>query len=303
MSILVHEKTRVLVQGITGNEGSRATSEMLKYGTKVLAGVTPGKGGQTVYGVPVYNTIKEALNKHSEINSSLISVPATAVRAAAFEAIQAKIPLITILTEHVPTYESALLVHEATKRNLRIIGPSSVGIISPGKGKMGSIGSSEIQRVFTPGPIGLISKSGGMTAEIASILTRSGFGQSTVVGIGGDMILGTDFVDLLKEYETDSETKAVVIFGEIGGTYEEQAAEYVNSGEFTKPLVAMVAGRFTEQLPQDTVLGHAGAIVSNGQGNFTSKVTALKNAGALLAERLEEIPILIKKALYEQMDN
>lgn len=303
MAILVDIATKVLVQGITGNEGSRAAKEMMLYGTKVRAGVTPGKGGQKVENIPVYDTIKEALQKFPDINTSLITVPAAFVKDAALEALEADIPLINILTEHVPTQDSAFVLAYARLKGARIVGPSSVGIISPGKGKIGSVGSSEVRQVFTPGPVGIISKSGGMTAEIASILSKAGLGQSTALGIGGDQIIGSDFASILSLFEKDDQTKAVVLFGEIGGTYEEKAAELIKNGGFTKPAVAMIAGRFSQRLPKETVLGHAGAIVAQGRGSYASKIKLLKQAGVLIPETLEEIPILIKKALYAKMEN
>ncbi len=297
MSILIDKNTRALIQGITGSEGSRACREMLSYGTKVVAGVTPGRAGQKIAGVPVYDTVREALRRHSSINTSLISVPAPFVREAAGEAILAGIPLINILAEHVPTQDSAFIIALAKYKGVRVVGPSSVGIISPGKAKVGSIGSSTIARLFQPGPVGLISKSGGMTAEIASVLTRAGLGQSTAIGIGGDQIIGSDFVDLLKLFAVDNNTKAVVIFGEVGGTYEEKVAEFIQTGGFRKPVVAVVAGKFTTTLPKETILGHAGAIISRGRGGYHSKVGAFKRAGVILANTIEEIPILIKKKL------
>ncbi|MBI2406008.1 MAG: succinate--CoA ligase subunit alpha [Candidatus Harrisonbacteria bacterium] len=300
MAILINKQTRALIQGITGNEGSRACKEMLAYGTQVVAGVTPGKGGQNIEGVPVYNTVYEALEKHPEINTSLITVPAAFVKDAALEAIDARIPLIDILTEHVPTADAAYIVAAArhnTVSNVRVVGPSSVGIISPGLAKIGSIGSGEVKKVFTPGPIGVISKSGGMTAEISATLTRAKLGQSTVVGIGGDAIIGSDFVDLLELFEKDSETKAVVLFGEVGGTYEELVADYIRRKKFTKPVVALVAGKFTETLPQGTVLGHAGAIVSKGRGSYASKVAALTKVGVMVADILDGVPWMLKKVL------
>lgn len=299
MSILIDQNTRVLIQGITGNEGSRACREMLLYGTKVRAGVTPGKAGQRVHNIPVYDTIKDALKKYPDINTSLIAVPAPFVKDAAMEAIWNKIPLIDMLTERVPTQDSAMILAFARQQGVRLVGPASVGMISPEKAKVGSIGSSEIKNVFQKGEVGVISKSGGMTAEIASILTRAGLGQSTVVGIGGDQIIGSDFCDILELFEKDDETKAIVIFGEIGGTYEEKAAAYICEGKCTKPVVAIIAGKFTSYLPKETVLGHAGAIVAKGRGSYASKVKALKSAGVFIAETLEEIPLLVKKARYE----
>lgn len=297
MAILIDKNTRVLVQGITGNEGSRACKEMLVYGTQVVAGVTPGKGGQTVEGVPVYNTVFEALDSHPEINTSLITVPAAFAKDAALEAIDAHIPLIDILTEHVPTADAAYIVAAARRQGVRVVGPSSVGIISPGVAKIGSIGSGEVKKVFTSGPIGVVSKSGGMTAEVSATLSRAKLGQSTVIGIGGDAIIGSDFVDLLELFEKDSETKAVVLFGEVGGTYEELAAAFIKRGGFKKPVVALVAGSFTETLPQGTVLGHAGAIVSRGRGSYASKVKALKAAGVMVVDILDEVPGMLRKSM------
>lgn len=297
MAILINKNTRVLVQGITGNEGSRACKEMLDYGTQVVAGVTPGKGGQVVEGVPVYNTVFEASATHPDINASLITVPAAFVKDAALEAIDARIPLIDILTEHVPTSDAAYIVAAARRAGVRVVGPSSVGIMSPGMAKIGSIGSGDVKKVFTPGPIGVISKSGGMTAEISATLSRAKLGQSTVVGIGGDAIIGSDFVDLLELFEKDPATKAVVLFGEVGGTYEELAAEFVRKKKFTKPLVALVAGKFTENLPQGTVLGHAGAIVSKGRGSYASKVKALTEAGVMVADILDEAPEMLERCI------
>ena len=297
MAILVDKNTKVLIQGITGHEGARACNEMLSYGTKVLAGVTPGKGGRKVSGVPVYDTVREALAKHPNINTSLIAVPASAVKDAAMEAMFAGIPLVNILAEHVPTLDCAEIVRWARMYRMILIGPSSVGVISPKKGKIGSIGSSLISNVFTPGSVGVVSKSGGMTAEIAVTLTNAGNGQSTVLGIGGDQIIGFDFVDALKLFGKDPETKAVVLFGEVGGTYEEQAAEFIRKEKFKKPVVAVVAGKFTARLPQGTVLGHAGAIVAKGKGGYDSKVRAFKKAGVPVAATLDEIPGLLRKML------
>lgn len=300
MGILIDRSTRVIVQGITGTEGARATAEMLRYGTRVLAGVRPGKAGQRMHDVPVYDTVADAIAQHPNVNTSLIVVPPTAVLAAAAEAIVARVPLIVILTEHVPTHTTAQVIARARAAGVRMVGPSSVGILSPGQGKIGAIGSSEIADVFTPGTIGVISKSGGMTAELAVTLRRAGFGISTAVGIGGDVLIGSDVVDVLRLFADDVGTEAVVLFGEVGGCYEELAAEYIASGAFTKPVVAIIAGRFTDTLPIGTTLGHAGAIVTKGRGSYRSKVEALRRAGVRVADRLEEIPVLLRQALYVQ---
>ena len=298
MSILIDKKTRGLIQGITGHEGARACREMLSYGTRVLAGVTPGKGGRKIEGVPVYDSVREAILRHPGINTSLIAVPALFVRDAAAEAIANKIPLVNILTEHVTVRDSAWIIARARREGVRVVGPSSVGIISPGKGKIGSIGSSAIEKkIFSPGHVGIISKSGGMTAEIGVLLTRQGIGQSTAVGIGGDPIIGSDFADLLVLFEQDPATKAVVLFGEVGGSYEEEAARLISQRKFTKPVVAIIAGYFTKDIAPATVLGHAGAIVSRGRGGYYSKVLALKKAGVHVASTLEDIPKIIKSIL------
>lgn len=297
MAILVDKNSKVLIQGITGGEGSRAAKEMLDYGTDVVCGVTPGKGGQNVEGKPVYNSVKEAVEKHSGVNVSLIAVPAPFVRKAAIEAIENKIPVINILTEHVTVQDSAFIYASAKKAGVMVIGPSSVGIISPGKAKLGAIGSGEVKNVFTPGNVGVISKSGGMTAEISSVLSREGIGQSTVLGIGGDQIIGSDFADVMKLFQKDPETKVVVMFGEVGGSYEEQAAELIKAKGFTKPVFAVIAGAFSDKLPGDTVLGHAGAIVSKGRGSYKSKIDSLSSAGVKVTNSLLELVRLIKESI------
>lgn len=297
MSILISKRSAVLIQGITGREGSRAAKEMLDYGTRVLAGVTPGKGGQIVEGVPVYDTVREALIKHPEINASLVVVPAAFVKDAVLESLSADIGLINVLTEHVPVADVAAMIAWARNKKAILVGPSSVGIISPGKGKIGSIGSGNVEGVYAKGEFGVISKSGGMTSEISSILTRAGLGETTAVGIGGDQLVGADIKDMLDLFQKDKETKAVVIFGEVGGSYEETAADFIKSGGFTKPVVAVIAGRFSKSLPKDTVLGHAGAIVSAGRGSYDSKVRAMRGAGVLVAKTLDELPGLARQAL------
>lgn len=300
MSILVDENTKVLAQGITGKEGSRATREMIAYGTKILAGVTPGKGGQvTEDGIPVFNTVKEALSQFPEVNTSLVVVPAPFVLSAVTEAIEAGIPLINVLTEKVPVAHVANMIAFARSRGVRLVGPSSVGIISPAKRvKIGSIGSADLaDKIFTPGNTGVVSKSGGMTAELSRVLTEAGMGQSTALGIGGDLLIGYDFLDAALDFEKDEETKTIVMFGEVGGTYEERLASAIKAGRITKPVVALIAGQFSEQLPQDTVLGHAGAIVSKGRGSAASKIKALQEAGAHIANTPEDIPALLRAIL------
>lgn len=297
MAILIDKKTKLLIQGITGKEGMRACHESILYGTTVLAGVTPGKGRQKVEKVPVYDTVAEACANHPDINASFITVPGAFAKSAALEAIHARIPLVVILSEHVPTLDASWIVAYAQHNGVRVVGPSAIGIISPEKAKIGSIGTGEMTRGFTKGPIGVISKSGGMTSEICFTLTRAGLGQSTAIGMGGDVIAGSSFADMLKLFANDKETKAIAMFAEVGGSYEEEAAEFIRRTKFKKPVVAIVAGGFGAALPEDTVLGHAGAIVSKGRGSYASKVKALKAAGVHIVDTVEEMPIVLKKLL------
>jgi succinyl-CoA synthetase alpha subunit len=297
MSILVDENTKVLVQGITGKEGTRATSQMTAYKTKVLAGVTPGKGGQEVEGVPVFDTVEKALAKFPEINTSFITVPKQGAKDAVLEAIAHKVPLINVLTEHMPISDTAYVAAAAKAAGVIIVGPSSIGIISPGKAKLGSIGGDNPRFSFSKGDIGVVSKSGGMASEVSFILKQAGFGQSTVVGIGGDMIIGSTFADLMVEFDKDKETKALVLFGEVGGTYEEEAAELIKTGGFNKPVVAFISGIFAEMMPAGTALGHAGAIIEGGKGRRTDKIKALEGAGVKIAQIPDDLPVLLKKIL------
>lgn len=298
MSILINEKTKVLVQGITGKEGIRATQFMKAYNTNVVAGVRPGKAGETVEGVPVYNNCKDAIKAHPKINVSVIIVPAKGAKEAIVEAIEANIKLINIITENIPIKDTAYCVALAKKHNVMLIGPTSIGIISPEKAKVGMIGG-ETSEQFTKGPVGIISKSGGMSSETASILTLAGIGESTVVGCGADVIMGTNYVELLELFKTDQETKVIVIFGEIGGTAEEDAAAYIKETKYPKPLVAFISGKFAQTLPS-TTLGHAGAIIEEGCGTREAKVIALKNAGVHVVEVHHEIVEMVKQLLQER---
>ena len=297
MSILIDKNTKVLVQGATGKEGQRAISQMLSYGTKVLAGVTPGKGGQNVEGIPVFDTVKAAIDEFTEINTAFVAVPKQVAKDAILEGIAYKVPLINILTEHIPILDTAYVVAAAKDANVRLIGPSSIGIISPGKAKLGSIGGPDPHFSFTPGNIGVISKSGGMSSEISFILKKAGLGQSTVIGIGGDVIIGSTFADLLLEFEKDKETRAVVIFGEVGGTYEEGVADLIKRGVFTKPTAAFISGIFAEMMPSGTALGHAGAIIEAGKGKRSDKISAMESAGVQIAQVPDDFPSILKKVL------
>ncbi|MCG2864080.1 MAG: succinate--CoA ligase subunit alpha [Vulcanisaeta sp.] len=291
MAILVNENTRVLVQGITGREGSRHTQYMLQYGTKILAGVTPGKGGQSVHGVPVFDTVEEALRKFPEINTSIIFVPAQFAADSVYEAIDAGIKLIVIITEHIPIHDTLRFVNYAKRRGVTIIGPNCPGVVSPLKSKVGILPN----HIYTKsGPVGIVSRSGTLTYEISYHLTQAGIGQSTVVGVGGDPIVGTDMVEVIKMFEEDPETKYIVVIGEIGGTMEERVAQYIGSGKVTKPVVAYIAGRTA---PPGKRMGHAGAIVSMGMGSYESKVRAFQEVNVPVARTPTEVVKLIKKLM------
>lgn len=294
MAILITKPTNCLVQGLTGKEGQRAASWMAASGTKIVAGVTPGKGGQTVENIPIYDTVAEALSAHPEISATSIYAPAKFALAAGLEAVDAGVPLIHLIAENMPVRDTAVLVARAAKAGVRLVGPSSIGLISPGIGKLGSIGGVD-NKQFIPGPVGLLSKSGGMSSEIATQLTKAGLGQSTVVGIGGDRLIGSTFADLLPLFEADEQTKVVVMIGEIGGTYEEQAAAVVQ--KMNKPVVAFISGLFAETLPQGVAFGHAGAIVDSTIGTRVSKISALQQANAHIVNSPEDIVATVSKLL------
>lgn len=296
MAILVGKHTRILIQGITGRSGIQVTSELLDYDMRVIAGVTPGKGGQEVDSVPVFNSVKEAISSVGDVDVSMVYVPPLFARDAAIEAIESKIPLVHIFVEKIPVFDVAQILAEAKQNNVRVLGPASVGVISPGEGKIGSIGGPNPDNVFSKGPVGIISKSGGMCSELAMLISNAGLGQSTVVGIGGDLLTGTSFADLLSMFEKDPQTKAVVAFGEVGGLAEVEAAKLIAERKFTKPFVVFLAGKFAEKLPKDTSLGHAGAIVGL-EATMEEKIKILKKAGAIVAENFEDIPKLMLKVI------
>lgn len=296
MSILIDENTRLLIQGITGKEGLRSLEWAQTYHTPVVAGVTPGKGGQEVLGVPVYNTVADAVGAHPDVNATSIYAPPKFVKGAALEAIAAKIPLIHIIGEEVPVLDTAEILTAAEEAGVRVVGPSSIGIISPGKAKLGSIGGLENAQ-FTPGPVTIISKSGGMSSEFSLLLSRHGIGQSTVVGIGGNVLVGTTFADLVDLLEQDEQTQAVVIIGEIGGAYEEMLAEKLRTLPNHKPYIAFITGLFAETLPQGMSFGHAGAIVDAQVGTRKGKIAALQAAGVHISPSPSAIIELLHKVL------
>lgn len=290
MSILIDQNTRLLVQGITGREGQFHTARMLEYGTNVVGGVTPGKGGLSVHGVPVFDTVAEAV-RATGADASVLFVPPRLTLDAIFEALDAGVKTVITIAEGVPV-KDMLQVYHYTKNlpDVHVIGPNSFGVISPGKAKAGFMA----HEIYSPGPVGLMSRSATNSYETVLGLTRRGIGQSTCVGVGGDSIPGTSFVDLLPLFEADEETKAVVLIGEIGGADEEIAAEYIRN-HMTKPVVAYIAGR---NAPKGKKMGHAGAIVgASGVGSAQSKIEALASAGAYIAESPDHIGELLEKIL------
>ena len=285
MGIIIDENTRAIVQGITGTQGRFHTKLMLEYGTKIVAGVTPGKGGTQVHGIPVYDTVEEAQEKHSA-NASIIFVPAPFAAEAALEALENGIKTLVIITEHIPIKGSIEVMHYAKQVNATIIGPNTPGIITPGKSKLGIMPA----HIFKSGNIGMVSRSGTLTYEIAASLTKKNLGQSTCLGLGGDPITGLNFIDVLKMFENDPQTKAVVLIGEIGGNLEELTAEFIVKEKYPKPVVAFIAGR---SAPPGKRMGHAGAIVMGKAGTAESKIEALRKAGVKVAEKPSDVAKLL----------
>jgi succinyl-CoA synthetase alpha subunit len=288
MSILIGKDTRIIVQGITGRDGSFHALSMREYGSQVVGGVTPGKGGQDVQGIPVFDTVAQAVEK-TGADCTVIFVPARFTSAAMREAADARVPLVVCITEGVPVLEMIGNIRYLTDRGCRLIGPNCPGLISPGLSKVGIMPG----RIHKPGDIGVISRSGTLTYEVVWALTRAGMGQSTCIGVGGDPVIGTGFVELLKLFAADPGTAGVVLIGEIGGEDEELAAEFVMTS-MNKPVVGFISGRTA---PPEKRMGHAGAIVSGGRGTAEAKVAALRAAGVPVADRPDEIPGLLSGKL------
>lgn len=284
MSILVDKNTRLLVQGITGREGEFHTRQMVEYGTRVVAGVTPGRGGQEVAGVPVFDTVAEAVAE-TDANASVIFVPARFAPDAILEAAVHDIPLIVCITEGIPALDMINVTTFLEERGISLIGPNCPGLITPDECKVGIIPGN----VVMPGPVGIVSRSGTLTYEVVWALTERGIGQSTCVGIGGDPVNGLRFIEVLDLFENDPQTEQIVLIGEIGGTAEEQAAEYIEK-HVTKPVVAFVAGRTA---PPGKRMGHAGAIISGGEGHAEDKIAAFEAVGVPVAEHPEQIATLV----------
>jgi len=291
MPILVNSNTKVIVQGMTGKEGSFHTRAMVAYGTKVVAGVTPGKGGTKFDGIPVYDSMRDAVREHPDADTSVIFVPARFAPDAMYEAVEAGMRNVVVITEHIPLHDEVRAVNFARANGVRVVGPNCPGLIAPSQRvKVGIIPAS----IASPGKVGIVSRSGTLTYEIALHLSRAGLGVSTAVGIGGDPVIGMSFVEVLKMFSEDPETKGVVIIGEIGGSMEEDAAAFIKSGGLGKPAVAYVAGRTA---PPGKRMGHAGAIISMGVGTAESKVKAFESASVPVADRPSQVAELMKAAL------
>jgi succinyl-CoA synthetase, alpha subunit len=288
MSILVHRNTRVVVQGITGREGQFHTQQMLEYGTQVVAGVTPGKGGQWILGVPVFDTVKEAVEA-TGANCSVIFVPARFAPDAILEAADAGVPLIVCITEGIPVQDMIRVRAYLDRKGVRLIGPNGPGLITPGECKVGIIPG----HITRPGPVGIVSRSGTLTYEVIAALSQRGIGQSTCVGIGGDPIPGTNFVEVLAMFEEDPQTEHVVLIGEIGGTEEERAADFIAT-KMSKPVTAFIAGRTA---PPGKRMGHAGAIIEGGTGSAAEKIAKLESVGIPVARHPEEIAEIVASRL------
>ena len=288
MSILIDENTNVIVQGITGRDGSFHTRQMVADGTRIVGGVPPGKGGQDLDGIPIYNSVAEC-SSQQRVDASVIFVPPRFATGAIRDAADSGVPLIVCITEHVPVNDMLETYHYVKDRGLRLIGPNCPGLISPGKSKIGIMPA----RITKPGSVGVISRSGTLTYEVVYALTEAGMGQSTCIGIGGDPVIGSSFIDLLAMFEKDPDTDAVVIIGEIGGEDEEAAADYIKKN-MTKPVASFISGRTA---PPGRRMGHAGAIISGGSGTAEAKVKALNEAGVPVADKPDEIPGLLKERL------
>jgi succinyl-CoA synthetase alpha subunit len=301
MSILLSKETTFIVQGITGREAVNLTRECLDYGSKVVGGVTPGRKGREVHGVPVFDTVAQAVEHHGgPIDGSVVTVPPAFTKDAVFEAILNGIKLIVIVTERIPRGDVAQMVELADMNGARIIGPNCLGLIVPEVCKMGGIGgpAKDAAKAYAPGPVGVMSRSGGMTTEISSSLTQAGLGVSTAVSIGGDAIIGSTYAELMPFFEADEQTKAIVIYTEPGGRMEAQLAEWVKDNNSRLPIVAFMAGKFMDDEEMKGMsFGHAGTIVEGAEDTATQKIARLEEAGIRVVERIDEIPTVVKEKL------
>ncbi len=298
MSILIDREKRVLIQGITGREGMTRAKLMMDYGTQVVAGCTPGKKGEEVHGVPVYDTVEEAVDVQGAIDVSVIFVPAPLIKGAALEAIEAGIRLLVIVPDRVPIYDVLEIAERAHERGANFVGPNTLGVISPGKAVAGMIGgrAQTANEWFKPGPIGVCSRSGGITSAMSYYLTQAGLGQTTSIHVGGDAVVGLPLHDVVRLFEDDEETRLVVMFGEIGTAQEEKVADLIEARKFTKPLVAFIGGKAAKS---GTRFSHAGAIVEGTRGSHEGKVTRLRDVGAHVVDSFGDIPAVAKRVLQE----
>lgn len=296
MAILVNERSRVIIQGITGREGMVRTQLMKDYGTNLVGGVTPGRGGQDVYGVPVFDSVEEAWEKAGPIDASVIFVPAALVKNGALEALAAGVKLLVLVPDRVPIYDVLEISRAARDTGASFVGPNTLGLVSPGKAVLGMIGgrAERAREWFKPGPVGVTSRSGGMTSAMSYYLTRAGLGESTIVHVGGDAVVGLSHPEVVELFEQDPETRLVVMFGEIGTTQEERVADLIEQRRFTKPLVAFIGGKAAKS---GTRFSHAGAIVEGGRGSYETKVERLRKAGAHVVDSLSDIPLLARELL------
>jgi succinyl-CoA synthetase alpha subunit len=296
--MLIDQDTTFIVQGITGREAVNLTRECLDYGSKIVGGVTPGRKGREVHGVPVYDTVEQVVEAHGLPYGSVVTVPPGFTKDAVFEAIDAGIKLIVIVTERIPRYDVAQMVEFANLRGARIIGPNCLGIIRPGIAKMGGIGgpAKDAEKAYQPGRVGVMSRSGGMTTEISSTLTAAGLGVSTACSIGGDAIIGSTYAELMPLFEEDEQTEAIVIYTEPGGRMEAELARYVTENDSKLPIIAFMAGRFMDEMPGMS-FGHAGTIVEGKADTAAEKIARLQEAGITVAESIAEIPDLVKERL------
>ena len=295
MAILADKNLKVIIQGITGREAASFTKDMMDYGTQVVAGCTPGKQGQKVHGIPVYDTVREALAEHPA-GASVISVPPALVKGAAFEALDNGLELIIIVTERVPRRDVVEILEVARQNGARVIGPNTLGLICPHEVKLGMAGGpvADVKKSYMPGSVGIASRSGGMTTEIANLLTTNGIGQSTCVAIGGDPIVGSNFLELIPMFDADPHTKAVVLFCEPGGVIEESLAAMVVERNIKLPIVAFLAGRFVDDMP-GVRFGHAATIVEGDKGSARGKREAFLKAGIHVADKFSDIVVILKK--------
>ena len=296
MSILIDETKRVLVQGITGREGMARTLLMKEYGTNVVAGCTPGRGGGDVEGIPVFDTVLEAWEESGPLDVSVLYIPAPLVKSAALEAIDAGVKLLVIIPDRVPIYDVLVIAKAAKSAGARFVGPNTLGVLSPDRGVLGMIGgrADSARAWFFPGPVGVTSRSGGITSAMAYYLAQEGIGATTLVHVGGDAVVGLPHPEVVKLFEADPDTKAVVMFGEIGTSQEEQVADLMEAGEFTKPLIAFIGGKAAKS---GTRFSHAGAIIEGGRGTHEGKVERLREVGAMVVDSFGDIPKATKEVL------